>query len=252
MNHKDIWGCRLWSVRRYLDGHRSQVSRASRQRSCCEALRVKKVNIIFLLALNSIFFISCYMKPTAEGFNKTAAASKSKPDKVIQSLHINEGMFIADIGAGGGYFAERFSYSVGANGLVYAVDINKSFLTYIEDQLNKKNIQNIQTILAKTDESNLPDSCCDIIFLRNVYHHINSPIDYFRKLKSKLKKYGVVAIIDYKPASFFSLHFFTFANIFNHNTDPETILKEMNLAGYQKIQKFRFLKTQSFQVFKNR
>ena len=206
----------------------------------------------FLLVVNILFFLSCNMKPTAEGFNQSAASLESKPEKVVEHLFLEDGMIIADIGAGGGYFSEKFSEEVGYNGLVYAVDINKNFLTYIENQTNEKNIQNIKTLLAEEDDSNLPKTCCDVIFLRNVYHHIPSPVDYFRKLKSKLKKNGIVAIIDHKPANLFSLDFFSFVNIFNHYTDPEQILREMNLAGYQKIHIYKFLKKQSFQIFKIR
>ncbi len=195
-------------------------------------------------------FLACHTAPDPKYFNEAALLPASKPDEIVKSLSIKNGMVIADIGSGGGYFAYRFAEQTGSQGIVYAVDINKSYLTYIEEQIQERGIQNIKIVLAENDTSNLPEKCCDLIFLRDVYHHLPSPSDYFKKLKKNLKENGLIAIIDYKPADFFSSDFFTFVNIFGHTTKPETIESDMNLAGYQKVHEFHFLQKQSFQMFK--
>ncbi len=45
--------------------------------------------------------------------NREAASGKNKPEVIIKSLDIKNGMIIADIGAGGGYFTFEFSKTVG-------------------------------------------------------------------------------------------------------------------------------------------
>ena len=200
-------------------------------------------------AVHSMF---CHKKPSPEYFNQTASVKTSKPGEIIEALAIKDGMMIADIGSGGGYFSYQFSERVGSQGLVYAVDISPDYLSYIQEQIQERGIQNINVILSAKDESRLPEKCCDLIFLRNVYHHLPSPTRYLKKIKAKLKTGGMIAIIDHKPADFFSLDFFSFVNLFHHYTDPKQIKLDMNIAGYQKINQFNFLKRQSFQIFKPR
>lgn len=45
--------------------------------------------------------------------NREAASGKNKPEVIIKSLDIKNGMIIADVGAGGGYFTFEFSKTVG-------------------------------------------------------------------------------------------------------------------------------------------
>lgn len=56
--------------------------------------------------------------------NREAASRKNKPEEIIKILDIQNGMIIADIGAGGGYFTFEFSRNVGENSRVYAIDTN--------------------------------------------------------------------------------------------------------------------------------
>ena len=185
-------------------------------------------------------------KPTAEYFNKTASSRESMPNELITALEIKSEGSIADIGAGGGYFTIRFSEKV-HQGIVYAVDVNPDFLKYIERTIKKKNIKNVKVLQSSSSDSMLPDACCDLIFLRNVFHHLPSQVSYFKRLKSKLKKDGRIAIVENKKHGFLS-----FIGLFKHYTQPERIQKKMNLAGYQRIKKHTFLKKQSFQVFQIR
>ena len=49
------------------------------------------------------------------------------PDRVIQSLDIEPGDRVADLGAGDGYFTFRLAEAVGPSGIVYAVDIDREY-----------------------------------------------------------------------------------------------------------------------------
>ena len=53
-----------------------------------------------------------------------------KPHDVVMALDLKEGEVVADIGAGSGYFAWRFTHHVGDKGKVYAVDINPDMIVY--------------------------------------------------------------------------------------------------------------------------
>ncbi len=184
---------------------------------------------------------------TPESLNKRASLPENKAEKILEVLSISKGDTIADIGSGGGYFSFRFAERVGRKGSVYAVDVNEKFLSHIKQNILQKNINNIRLIKAKQRESGLPEKCCELIFLRNVYHHLPSPIGYMQLLKKKLKKNGVIIIIENKEP-----RLFRFLSFWKNYTKSKKILQNMNQAGFQRINDYSFIKKQSFQVFKLR
>src|SRR5262245_21358410 len=77
-------------------------------------------------------------------------------DRVIESLEIRPGDRVADIGSGGGYFVFALAKAVGANGKVYAVDIDQAMNDLVAQQAKKDGVGNIEMILAKPDDPLLP------------------------------------------------------------------------------------------------
>jgi len=174
-------------------------------------------------------------------FNRKASSPKSKPDEVLNVLSLKSGQRVADIGAGGGYFSLRFAEVVGKEGIVYAIDTDPGFLEFIMDSAKEKNLDNIKTILAKENEPLLVEKV-DLIFTRSVYHHLPNRVEYFRTLKGKLKPAGRISIIEYRRGGLFR-------RSFGHYVPQDTIVKEMEEAGYQVAKKFNFLPEQSFTIF---
>ena len=72
-----------------------------------------------------------------------------KVDQVISRLSLKPGQVIADIGAGSGLFSLPLAKAVSPNGKVYAVDIDKGLLGYINQTSKQQNIGNIQTVLGE-------------------------------------------------------------------------------------------------------
>jgi arsenite methyltransferase len=180
----------------------------------------------------------------AKMFNKKASDPKNKPDQILETIALQPGQTIADIGAGGGYFSLRFADAVGRNGMVYAIDTNPEFLEFITNTSTEKGLSNIKTVLAAEDKLILPKKSLDVIFLRNVYHHLQNRVEYFRNLKEFLKPGGKIVIIEYKRGGPFS-----FQRIFGHYVLKETIVKEMEESGYHLKNDYDFLQKQSFTVF---
>ena len=181
--------------------------------------------------------------PKALMLNKKASNPKNKPDQILESLVLRRGQNIADIGAGGGYFSIRFSEAVGTEGKVYAVDTNSKFLEFIGDSVKGKGLSNVETILATRGRLNLPEKSLDLIFMRNVTHHIPNRVEYFRNLRGVLKPEGRIAVID-KQSGLFSIH-----RLFGHYIKKEIIVKEMEEAGYILEKEFDFLPEQSFTIY---
>jgi arsenite methyltransferase len=180
-------------------------------------------------------------------FNKKASDPKNKPDKILENLALKPGQSIADIGAGGGYFSQRFADAIGENGTAYAIDTNPEFLEFVSKIADEKGLSNVKTVLVVEDRLILPKKSLDIIFLRNVYHHLQNRTKYFENLKEFLKPDGKIVIIEYKRGGLFS-----FRRMFGHYVLKETIIKEMEDAGYQLKNDYDFLPKQSFTMYSMR
>jgi ubiquinone/menaquinone biosynthesis C-methylase UbiE len=180
----------------------------------------------------------------AEMFNSKAADPKNKPDDILKALELQRGQNVTDIGSGGGYFVLRFAEIVGADGRVFAVDTDQTFLEFVKQSAKEKGLVNVEAVLAAKDAVALPEKSIDLIFMRNVCHHLPERPEYFKKLKTALKTEGKIAIIEYRKAKGFSFH-----KMFGHYVPKEEIIKEMEEAGYQLEKDLDFLPEQSFTIF---
>jgi ubiquinone/menaquinone biosynthesis C-methylase UbiE len=167
-----------------------------------------------------------------------------KPEEVIANLLIKQGNIVADIGSGGEYYTLEFSKLVGETGKVYAVDTEEKFLDYIKSEIKRQGTANIETVLIKNDEIGLRENNVDLMFLRNVYHHLPDPIKYFVKIKKYLKPHGRIAVIEWdKPHSRLFLRG-------KHFTPEAEIVNTMTRCGYTISQKFDILPEQTFIIFR--
>ena len=175
--------------------------------------------------------------------NKKAASLESRPEEVLKNLNIHKGDIIGDVGTGGGHFTFEFSKKVGKKGRVYAIDINQKSLDFIDDKSKKETINNIKPVLANEKGFLLPETV-DMFFLRNVFHHLPEPVEYFKNIKQFLKKDGKIVIMDYKKEQS------SFVGMFGHYTPEKSVIDTMKKAGFDASEKFDFLPKQSFIIFK--
>jgi arsenite methyltransferase len=181
------------------------------------------------------------MTMKARMFNRQAADPESKPDDILKALALQNGQKVADIGAGGGYFSFRFAETVGGQGRVYAVDTDSGEIEFIRKSAAEKGVGNIEVVLVGKEGVTLPEKV-DLIFLRNVYHHIPKRVKYFSKLQESLRPGGRIAIVEHKGGG-------GFHSIFEHRVSRETIVEEMTGAGYDMAESLDILPKQSFTIF---
>jgi ubiquinone/menaquinone biosynthesis C-methylase UbiE len=127
---------------------------------------------------------------------------------------------------------------------VFAVDTNEGFLEYIKHSAKEEGLNNIETVLVTEDDLTLPEGSMDLIFMRNVYHHLTNRVHYLKRMKGLMKSEGRIAIIEYRHGGRFS-----FRGIFGHYVPKEIIIKEMKEVGYQLEEDLDLLPDQSFTVF---
>jgi ubiquinone/menaquinone biosynthesis C-methylase UbiE len=159
--------------------------------------------------------------------------SWQQPEKVIESLNIRPGEYVADLGSGGGYFTFRLARAVGPMGRVYAVDVDEGLNRDLSQRAEREGLKNIEVILAKPEDPLLPESGIDLIFTSNTYHHIRERGRYFANLKKYLRPGGRIAIIDFNQEGWIQS--------FGHYTPADVIKKDMSAAGYRLEREFDFL-----------
>lgn len=169
-----------------------------------------------------------------------------KPAEVIAALRLAPGMVVADLGSGSGYFTRRFAQAVGSGGLVYAVDVEREMLAYLERSLPPPaGRAKVEIVLADPGSPHLPPAAVDLVFVCNVYHHLEDRPAYFARLAAALKPGGRVAIVDFYHDERSGHVGFPR----RHLVARETVLAEMAEAGYRLAREHGFLPRQYFLEF---
>ena len=112
---------------------------------------------------------------------------------------VREGVTIGEIGAGAGRFSLALAEAVGARGRVYASELAGP--TYDALSARVAGISNITLVKAERQSTNLPDACCDVLLLRNLYHHVTNPERFLASVKRALRPGGRVIVIDFEPGA---------------------------------------------------
>ena len=161
--------------------------------------------------------------------------------RVVEMLNIQPGDVVADVGAGTGLFSFPMAGAAGAEGLVYAVDINQDLLAHIDKVVRSDGIYTIRTVLGGEEDPRIPE-LVDLIFICNSLHHIDNRGDYLKTLSRYLRPGGRLAVIDFRDED--SPHLIPSLN-FSQN-ELETWAKR---AGYRMLEEHQFLEKNFFLVY---
>ena len=119
-------------------------------------------------------------------------------EKILAACHIEEGMAVADVGAGTGLYTRLFSKAVGETGWVYAVEINPKWLEHIRARAKQENQTNITTVLSPQDSVTLAPESVDRLFVCDTYHHFEYPMTMMKSIVSALKPGGEMIVVDFE------------------------------------------------------
>ena len=132
---------------------------------------------------------------TLDSANRVA---KLKIDDVVAALKLKSNSVVADIGAGSGVFTVPLA-KVTTAGKVYAVDIEQGLVDHITKKAKEAKLTNVQGVLGKFTDANLPAKDVDLALIFDVLHHIENRTEYLKNLVPYLTKTGRIAVIDFHP-----------------------------------------------------
>jgi ubiquinone/menaquinone biosynthesis C-methylase UbiE len=118
-------------------------------------------------------------------------------ERLAEALQLHPGMTVAEIGAGSGELTVAIASVVGPSGRVFSTELDKSRLETIRRAA--ASLPQVTVLEAGILETNLPESCCDAIFMRDVYHHFTDAAAMNQSLLRSLKPGGKLAIYDFPP-----------------------------------------------------
>jgi len=117
-------------------------------------------------------------------------------DRLAAVADIRPGMTVADVGAGSGRIAVSIAVRLGASGRLYATELSERRLGEIRQRAAAEGLSNLIAIEAGVSSTGLADGCCDVIYMRRVYHHLTDPAAIAAGLYSSLRPGGRLVVID--------------------------------------------------------
>ena len=156
--------------------------------------------------------------------------------RLIEALGVTPGMTVAEIGAGNGELTVLMAKHVGAAGRVFTTEVADEQRQRLRQAASGAGLVNVKVLAAADDTTNLPAGCCDAIFMRNVYHHFETPAPINASLFAALKPGGRVAIIDFPPRNRNEAAQPEGRSAdSSHGVTKETVAKELEAAGFVRV-----------------
>jgi len=158
-------------------------------------------------------------------------------NRVMDILGIKERSNVADIGAGSGWFTVRAARRVATSGVVYAIEINPDYLTYIQARAEHEKLPNIKTILGQEDDPRLASQSVDAVLLLKTYHELAQPIRLLKRTRDAMRSGALLGIIDREGKSD------------DHGIEKEIVIKEAGSAGFTLVDEYDFVKADNVDYF---
>ncbi len=120
-------------------------------------------------------------------------------ERLAAAMGWRAGYRIAEIGAGDGSMSLLAARRVGPNGRVYANEIDPAMVAALRLRAARGGNSNLTAVEGSGTSANLPESCCEAVFMRWVYHHFTNPAAMNASLFHSLRPGGLLAIADFSP-----------------------------------------------------
>ena len=157
--------------------------------------RIFLIAVLFMGVYSAFSTVLALNNPSQESERSRKRDEWQRPAEVIDALGVKPGHRVADIGSGFGYFTFRLAPRVGAEGKVFAVDIDKEAINKVRQRKEREKLPQVEPILGESHDPRLPDDL-DSVLIVDSYHEFR---DYDRMMQAvfrAMKPGGRLVIID--------------------------------------------------------
>jgi ubiquinone/menaquinone biosynthesis C-methylase UbiE len=149
---------------------------------------------------------------------------RNEASTVMDLAAIREGMTVADIGAGEGYYTVRLAERVGSRGRVLAEDIDAETRDRLAQRVLRERLDNVSVRLGTPDDPRLPENSFDRIFMVHMYHEVEEPYAFLWRLRPALRAHGQVIVVDIdRPTD-------------EHGIAPQLLFCEFAAVGFRLVE----------------
>jgi ubiquinone/menaquinone biosynthesis C-methylase UbiE len=117
------------------------------------------------------------------------------PENIFEFLELKSDYVAADVGCGSGFFTVPLSRKVKK---VYAIDIQKEMLDFLEQKIRRLNIGNIEPLLSRENEVPLENESVDLLLSVNTLHEFHDKEKIISEIQRVLRPHGQAVIVDFK------------------------------------------------------
>ena len=123
---------------------------------------------------------------------------EERTDLLLDSLALQPGMIVADIGAGTGYLSRRMAPLVVPGGKIIALDLQPEMISILQTTVNQSGLKQIEVKQGSVDNIKLPKNSIDMAIMVDVYHELAYPYEVMVSILQALKPRGRLVFVEYK------------------------------------------------------
>lgn len=120
-------------------------------------------------------------------------------ERIFTAIGVRDGMTVCEMGAGDGELTIAAARLVGPSGRIYTSELGDTRVKALQAKVAGANLPQITVVAGETAKTNFPDAACDALFMRNVYHHFESPAAMNTAIAASLKPGARFAVVDFAP-----------------------------------------------------
>ena len=152
---------------------------------------------------------------------------------LVAALEVSPGDWVADVGAGGGYYSMRLADLAGPGGKIFAEDISDSPLRALKARVQAFDLRNVEVVKGEADDPKLPAERLAAVLIVDSYHHFTNYPAMLAKILHALKPGGRLVIADYSSKDHRSQARADQLKL--HEIDLALVRAEVEQAGFQVV-----------------
>lgn len=180
----------------------------------------------------------------AEWLTRNTRQRQENTALLIETLDLEPGMVVCDLGAGNGYYTLKISDALAERGTVIAQDIQPEMLELLQEraELHEAHDNILYTLGTLTDPL-LPPESCDLILLVDAYHEFSHPEHMLRGIRDALKPDGQLVLVEFRAEDD------TVPIKPEHKMSKDQMERELEANGFSVAQEFDELPWQHVMFF---
>ena len=116
------------------------------------------------------------------------------PYKLLDAAGLKPGQKVLEVGCGPGFFTISAAKIVGAEGVVYALDVNPFAIEAVQRKVEKEGLDNVKILFADAARTGLPDESVDLAFLFGIIHALEDVDAVMHEMHRVLKANGILSV----------------------------------------------------------